>query len=470
MAERSPMPHLIVVLPGIMGSTLQKDGKDVWGVSPAAIMKGLFSGGRALDVLTVVQDPVDAEDLGDGIMATSLIPFAHLVPGLWAIDGYSELHKHLLAQFKLEPGQNYFELPYDWRRDIRVAARKLQTQVRKWLPEWRVTSGNQDAKLILIGHSMGGLVARHYLECMEGWKCTDKLITLGTPHRGSLKALHFLVNGFHKGWGKLSIDLSRPLRSFTSVYQLLATYNCYDQGTGKFEPLTQVTLPPVVDKGKVAAGAQFHADLTQAVQDNLKSNAYASARYLTKTFIGVDQPTLQAARAVGGETTFLNQRDKDDLPGDSTVPRGSTIPVENDREDAEYSPSRHASLHNDPAVVKQIDEILRGGAMDPGKYRAEVRAAGIGLSLDVNDAYLDTEPLDLAVTSKLAFRGHLAVTAENVDDPLQVVRGTLTERNTRRREGTLGTLPEGVYRLTVGGPDARPLTELVSVVSAAATA
>jgi pimeloyl-ACP methyl ester carboxylesterase len=454
------MPHVVVVLPGIMGSTLQKDGKDVWGISAGAILKGMFTG---LDVLTLVQDPVDADDLGDGIKATSLIPFAHLIPGLWAVDGYSKLRDHLLARFALTPGKNYFELPYDWRRDIRVAARKLDKHAAKWLPEWRVSSGNQDAKLILIGHSMGGLVARYYLECMQGWKCTDKLITMGTPHRGSLKALDFLVHGFHKGWGIASIDLSGPLRSFTSAYQLLATYDCYDEGDGKFAPLTKVALPSMVDKGKVAAGALFHADIARAVNDNLKSGDYVDSRYQTKTFIGVEQPTLQAARASGGDTTFLNQRDADDLPGDSTVPRGSTMPAESKREDAAYSPTRHASLHNDPAVVRQIDEILRGGALDPDKYRAAVRRAGIGLSLEINDAYLDKEPVDLAVTSKLAFRGDLPVVAENVDDPARIVRATLYEKNGRRREGTLGTLGEGVYRVTVAGDDVRPLTEIVSV-------
>jgi pimeloyl-ACP methyl ester carboxylesterase len=68
------------------------------------------------------------------------------------------------------------ELPnkttYDWRRDNRVAARRLKEQTNRWLGEWR--REQPDAKLILVGHSMGGLVARYFLECLEGWRDTRR--------------------------------------------------------------------------------------------------------------------------------------------------------------------------------------------------------------------------------------------------------------------------------------------------------
>lgn len=57
----------------------------------------------------------------------------------------------------------------------------------------------KDAKLILVGHSMGGIVARCFLEALEGWKDTLAQITFGTPHRGSINALDTLVNWVRKG-------------------------------------------------------------------------------------------------------------------------------------------------------------------------------------------------------------------------------------------------------------------------------
>ena len=80
---------------------------------------------------------------------------------------------------------------------------------------------------------MGGLVARYFLECLDGWRDTRMLITFGTPHRGSLNAVDFLVNGFVKKLGPLKVaDLSDLLRSLTSVYQLLPIYPCVDLGPG----------------------------------------------------------------------------------------------------------------------------------------------------------------------------------------------------------------------------------------------
>lgn len=41
----------------------------------------------------------------------------------------------------------------------------------------------------LVGHSMGGLVARYYVEQLDGASAVGRLITLGTPHRGTGMAI-----------------------------------------------------------------------------------------------------------------------------------------------------------------------------------------------------------------------------------------------------------------------------------------
>jgi pimeloyl-ACP methyl ester carboxylesterase len=41
---------------------------------------------------------------------------------------------------------------------------------------------------VLIGHSMGGLVARQYVQELGGHDLVDTVITLGTPHRGTYSA------------------------------------------------------------------------------------------------------------------------------------------------------------------------------------------------------------------------------------------------------------------------------------------
>jgi hypothetical protein len=178
---------LVVVLPGISGSVLSKDGKEIWGASTAAIWQAVTSGGENIRSLAIkgVDDPSLA-DLGDGVKATGLVQDLHIIPGLWKIDGYSALVNHLKSSLQLEDGQNLFEFAYDWRRDNRVAARRLAQATKGWLDRWRTTSGASDAKLVLVAHSMGGLVSQYFLEVMGGWKDTRALVTFGTPYRGSL--------------------------------------------------------------------------------------------------------------------------------------------------------------------------------------------------------------------------------------------------------------------------------------------
>lgn len=44
-------------------------------------------------------------------------------------------------------------------------------------------------KIDIISHSMGGIVSRYYIEQMNGAKNINKLITIGTPHKGTKTAV-----------------------------------------------------------------------------------------------------------------------------------------------------------------------------------------------------------------------------------------------------------------------------------------
>ena len=48
---------------------------------------------------------------------------------------------------------------------------------------------NIQEKLIVIGHSKGGLIGRCYLKDFHGHRRVKKLITMGTPHKGNLWAI-----------------------------------------------------------------------------------------------------------------------------------------------------------------------------------------------------------------------------------------------------------------------------------------
>jgi hypothetical protein len=133
-----PFPDVVVILPGISGSVLAKDGKEIWGSSSGAIWRAISSGGDSIKTLalTAIDDP-ELDDLGAGVTATGRVPDVHIIPGLWKIDGYSGLTARLQSALGLEPGKNLFEFPYDWRRDNRVSARRLQRLSRACLAHRR---------------------------------------------------------------------------------------------------------------------------------------------------------------------------------------------------------------------------------------------------------------------------------------------------------------------------------------------
>ena len=78
---------VVVLLPGLIGSVLCKDGKPLWGTSPGALWGTVA--GENLEQLRLTGADDGQEDLGDGIVPTGLVPNPELVPGLWKQGGYS---------------------------------------------------------------------------------------------------------------------------------------------------------------------------------------------------------------------------------------------------------------------------------------------------------------------------------------------------------------------------------------------
>jgi Lecithin:cholesterol acyltransferase len=377
--------HLVVVLPGISGSVLSKDGKEVWGASTAAIWQAVTSGGDSIRSLAIkaVDDP-SLDDLGDGVQATGLIQDLHIIPGLWKIDGYTSLVNRLKSSLQLESGRNLFEFAYDWRRDNRASARKLAQATKGWLAAWRAASGASDAKLVLVAHSMGGLVSQYFLEVMGGWRDARALVTFGTPYRGSLNALGYLANGFSEGVGPLKIDLTLTLATFTSIYQLLPAFECVDRGHGKLERIGEIAGVKGVDAARAAAALAFYREIKTAAEANAKDPAYQGGAPQAFPIVGLAQPTYQSATLTGGKVGLLRSSGGKDYSGDGTVPRFSATPLEmSDSHREIYVAEQHGSLQDfDPALVNLMG-ILTGQTIDLSQFNF----AALALSLDIDDVY-----------------------------------------------------------------------------------
>lgn len=96
----------------------------------------------------------------------------------------------VLAQRLKDNGNNVFPEANFLRGfiDIKLSAEKLAQRVEE------VKAQTGASKVDLVGHSEGGLISRYYIERMGGAKNVDDLVTLGTPHLGTVLAYLLFVS------------------------------------------------------------------------------------------------------------------------------------------------------------------------------------------------------------------------------------------------------------------------------------
>ena len=444
MSSKTPMKDMVVILPGIMGSVLQKDGKDLWNISGQTISRALNPFGSKFKDLKLEGDDPTGGDIGDGIKPTRLLTDTYLIPGFSGfgkvLDGYNRLSAQITNNFEVDEGDiyddpddkaaNFYHFPYDWRRDNRANANILKRLLDKRLKRWRESEGNSDAKVILLAHSMGGLVSRYYLEVLGGWQDCKALFTFGTPYRGSVNALNKLSNGIKKGDVDLGalLGLDVVLPTLTSVYQLLPRYRALQVGDDFYRISQSPQEIPGIDPDKAADALKFHNEIDDNADVNQNNSTYRES-FVTCPIVGVLQPTNQSAKLSDGVITLSEElpawlSDRTHLrDGDGTVPQVSATPVQmNDIEAlaiVDYIAEGHGALQNQPNVLLNL---LKGLQTTQTASSSDVRGAvkgltrgtrsgikGIGLTLD--DLFLAKEPITMRakVSSNVSFN---ALTAE----------------------------------------------------------
>jgi pimeloyl-ACP methyl ester carboxylesterase len=348
---------VIIVIPGIMGSALvDARGRPVWSLRPGALVQAIRTLGGSLRALTL-REEIGDEPPGDGVRAVGLLPGLHVIPGLWSpVAGYAGILRFLRGpRFQLiEPDPrhperipNLITFPYDWRLSNRYNGRLLAKTAVDALDRWRSQPGMAEAKLILVCHSMGGLVARWFLDREGGAALTRRLITIGTPHRGAVNSLGTLANGVEPGVGRLRLRLTGFARSMPSLYQLLPTYACMQLVGDERTTLAGVNVPGL-DPAMVADAARFHADL----------DAAGPAPYVLHKVVGIRQPTMTTARVYGGEVQLRSDIDRREQGGDGTVPRLSAEPAAGRGTEVHEVAEQHGELQNARSTLDLLDGIV----------------------------------------------------------------------------------------------------------------
>ena len=445
---------LIVVLPGILGSTLRRKGHLVWAPSAGSVLRAIRTFGKSVKDLEVRAGGID-EKPDDGIEPVSLLPDLHILPGVWAPGkGYDRLVARLsgLGYREAVPGDgappaSLLPVPYDWRLSNRYNGQRLKMIVEPALDRWRAQGGPyQDARIVFVCHSMGGLVARWYIEQCGGAELTRKLITLGTPYRGAARALSPLVNGIRADLGRFSVDLTEFARSMPSLYQLLPEYACLTSATspGGLAKTTELALPELSTK-MVEDAMLFHTTLRES------ENKRAASLATTYAILGTEQETATTATLSGGRIQLLGTYGDEDVGGDGTVPGvgAARADVALDSNTLQRFPEKHSSLQRNRAVFEAVRGIITARPLVVRGITDRV-----GLRVTVPEIAIRGEPVTVEVTPTEPVRYPVQVTVTSeTGRPIESL--TLKPAN-GTASATFESLPPGAYTIDAFDPDRAP--------------
>ena len=189
-----------ILLPGIMGSLLSSIrgiSALLW-VNPTVITSGYVN-------------LLDLDDEGTGDRS----PDVEIVPTGIEKFVYLKLILTLARETRL------YEFPYDWRRQLEGSADLLAQSIERW------SQADPERRFVLVGHSMGGMLARTYLarHPAQAERHIERLIMLGSPIYGAPDAIMtfwgnslpaHVVSGLHA-----DNNVLRFVSNLPSTYQLL---------------------------------------------------------------------------------------------------------------------------------------------------------------------------------------------------------------------------------------------------------
>ena len=219
---RAADPPMVVFVPGILGSQLLRpDGTEAW------LNLGNTLGHHDLSLPRKLPFARSRDDLHPGF----LVGTDTILPRAFGFTEYADV-LDLLDSAGYEPGVGpglrYAVYTYDWRRDLVESARGLALRLEGLARE----KGDPAARFHIVGHSMGGLVARYYLRyggaepsanapvTWAGAPRVASVVLAATPNAGSIPALGAILSGERVGLSYTTLAASVVSR-MPSCYQLL---------------------------------------------------------------------------------------------------------------------------------------------------------------------------------------------------------------------------------------------------------
>jgi pimeloyl-ACP methyl ester carboxylesterase len=310
---------------------------------------------------------------------------------------------------------------FDWRLDVNASADQLAMKLHEWF-------GDHDP-VHLVGHSMGGLVARAFIKNYpERWKSMwdaeangqrgGRLVMLGTPNHGSF-AIPQLLLGLNDTMTKLAMldlhhnvqDLLNIAKTFVGSYQMLPSplMPGMQEMQRLYEASTYGSLAPL--PSRLALAREFHNGLSTVIDPN---RMLYVAGYNQATYSGIrDWDKLHSTD--GYEVTKR---------GDGTVPHTLGLLQATDGRPVPtfYVEEEHGALPANQHVMATIDDLLQTGTTSrlPQQIAAELRGEEDEATKQVARAeLLDRREMEQARLRELVIPVQAVVKArgDNLEEP-----------------------------------------------------
>ncbi len=430
---------LVVVIPGIGGSELaDSSGKRVYGASVSCVVARLCEP----SVLDRNNELTPVGLVGPhSLVAKQLVTgYDGLLSGITKGLGLSSGRVVTAGAELVDPDATVVAFPYDFRRSVEQIANDLDRVVRERA---------QGRRVVLVAHSMGGLIASWWWAFLSEGIEVDQIITLGTPYRGAAKALDVLVNGMRIGPFDVRQAVTDTVRTWDSVFDLLPHYQVVE---GNADSLYPHDLPPAItktvdgfsDKARKAyrKNRRLHKALENKVAESGRNplTAYYSQGHATLGHASIDAQTNRLAVAKGNPRSIPQSWEG----GDGTVPVFSAIPdvLEDDVPSRRRLRGKHQDLVEEQLVFKHVSEYARD-RLPPAARGAQRHGVTAYLQVDLEDVV--PSGLETEVKLRVVDEDGSVLDAGNVGGNVGGKRFLANRRDDGWWSAQLPALEEGVH-------------------------
>ncbi|MCL4859216.1 MAG: alpha/beta fold hydrolase [Caldilineaceae bacterium] len=223
----------IILLPGVMGSRLANTPRDVISCSLRGSGEIWLQDGRygqawfiaTGNTLYLQPDKPEPQDECDQITPIGIMDSGDH-------DVYGSFIKALeQAEYQV------ITFPYDWRLSLEPSAIKLQETISATI------SALGADQVVLVGHSMGGLLARTFIADSQRAQMVAKVITVGTPYWGAPKLALVARTGLLPNFVRIPLTesryaalpiISQIIQNSPGAMQLLPSDAYFQYGDGPY--------------------------------------------------------------------------------------------------------------------------------------------------------------------------------------------------------------------------------------------